>query len=201
MPDADTVYSVPLGHAAVAGPSDAKVTVVMFCDYQCPFCGLADATMQKLGQDYGKKMRLALKHNPLSFHPRALPAAVAVECAGAQQHFWPMHRKVISDQSHLTDKDLEAAAKATGVGMTAWRKCVAQAEPKASIVADQALAASLGARGTPAFFINGRFVSGNQRPEKFKEIIDAELARVDASKVRAADYYARLVVAEGKKSL
>lgn len=200
-PDGNTVYSVPLGVSPIDGPNDAKVTVVMFSDYQCPFCGLAESTMQKLGQDYGKKIRFVLKHNPLGFHPRAMPASMAVACAGAQKKFWPMHRKLMADQSHLDDKDLEATAKNVGVNVPTYRKCIAQAEPKAAIVADQALAAALGARGTPAFFINGRFLSGNQRPEKFKELIDAELARVDASKTKAVDYYARVVVAEGKKSL
>jgi protein-disulfide isomerase len=106
--DPNAVYSVPVGASSQRGPEDAWVTLVVFSEFQCPFCGRVAPTIDKILATYGKKVRFVFKHNPLSFHKQALSAANAVECAGAQGQFWPMHDILFANQRALTDADLES---------------------------------------------------------------------------------------------
>ncbi len=200
-PDPETVYSVAIGSSAVRGPKDAWVTVVMFSDYQCPFCSRADETLQALAKRYPKDVRFVMKHNPLPFHPRAMAAAMASECAGKQNHFWAMHDALMASHGHLDDSDIEKMVQKADIKMAPWRKCVAQAEPKDGIVADQKLSATLGARGTPAFFINGHFLNGAQPQPVFEALIEQELKAAKQSGIKAHEYYAKAVEAAGKKTL
>lgn len=200
-PDPQSVYAVPVGESAVRGPKDAWVTLVMFSDYQCPFCARADETLQALAKRYPKDLRIVMKHNPLPFHPRALPAAMAAECAGKQNHFWALHDQLMASRGSLDDGDLEKMAQKAELKISAWRKCIAQAEPKDGIVADQKLSASLGARGTPAFFINGHFLNGAQPQPVFEALIEQELKVAKASGIEAKAYYGKAVEAGGKKGL
>jgi protein-disulfide isomerase len=200
-PDATAVYAIPLGGSAVRGPKDAWVTVVMFSDYQCPFCARADETLQALAKKYPSQVRFVMKHNPLPFHPRAMAAAMAAECAGKQEHFWAMHDQLMAAHGRLDDQDMEKMATKAGLKMAPWRKCIAQAEPKDAIVADQKISATFGARGTPAFFINGHFLSGAQPQPVFEGLIEQELKRAKDSGIKAPEYYAKAVVAGGKQAL
>jgi protein-disulfide isomerase len=200
-PDAEAIYAVPVGDSAVRGPKDAWVTLVMFSDYQCPFCARAEATVQALLKKYPTQLRVVMKHNPLPFHPRAQPAAIAVECAGKQNHFWPVHDALMESHGRLDDQDLEKVVGKKGVKLAAWRQCVAQAEPKDGIVADQQVAATFGARGTPAFFVNGHFINGAQPQPVFEAAIEQALKRAQESGVAAGQYYATKVMGEGRKSL
>lgn len=200
-PDPQAVYAVAVGSSHQRGPKDAWVTVVMFSDYQCPFCARADETLQALTKRYPKDVRFVMKHNPLPFHPRALPAAMAAECAGKQDRFWPYHDLLMTNRGSLDDGDLEKLAQKAELKVAAWRKCIAQAEPKDGIVADQKLSATLGARGTPAFFINGHFLNGAQPQPVFEALIDQELKAAKSSGIEARSYYAKAVEAGGKKAL
>jgi len=200
-PNAATVYAIAVGNSATRGPQDAWVTVVMFSDYQCPFCARADETLTALAKKYPTQVRFVMKHNPLPFHPRAMAAAMAAECAAKQNHFWTMHEQLMAAHGRLDDQDLEKMAQKAGLKIAPWRKCLAQAEPKDAILADQKLSATFGARGTPAFFINGHFLSGAQPQPVFEGLIEQELKRAKDSGIKAADYYAKAVVAEGKQAL
>lgn len=200
-PEPGKIYAMPVGKAPVRGPADAWVTIVEVSDFQCPFCARGAATLKQVEEAYKGDVRVVFKHNPLSFHPRALPAAIATSCAHAQGKFWPMADALFADQSKLGDKDLEAAAQAAGVNLAAYTKCVAQATPKSAIEADQVEAAKFGARGTPAFFINGRFLSGAQPLPAFKTIVDEELKKAKDSGTAKAGYYAEVVEAKGAPSL
>lgn len=200
-PEGGKVYAVSVGKSPQRGPADAWVTIVEISDFQCPFCARGAATLKQVEEAYRGDLRVVFKHNPLSFHPRALPAAIATGCAHAQGKFWPLADALFADQGKLADADLEAAARAAGVNLAAWSKCVAQATPKADVDADQLEAAKFGARGTPAFFINGRFLSGAQPLQSFKTIVDEELKRAKASGVARSKVYAELVEARGATSL
>src|SRR5690606_25758651 len=107
---ADT-YKVPLGEAHTKGSDDALVTIVEWSDFQCPYCSRVGPTIAQLEKEYGDKLRVAFKHNPLGFHQRALPAALAAEAAGKQGKFWEMHDKLFANQKELTDENFEAWAK------------------------------------------------------------------------------------------
>jgi protein-disulfide isomerase len=200
-PDGAKVYAFNIGDAAAKGPKDAWVTIVEVSDFQCPFCARAGTTLKEVETTYKDDVRFVFKHNPLPFHNRAMPAAVAGLCAAHQKKFWPLHDSMFADQGKLEDKDLEGYAKAAGVDMGKWKKCLADAGTKSTIEADIAQAAKLGARGTPAFFINGRFLSGAQPFPAFKAIIDEELKKAKDSGIAKKDYYAKAVEEKGEKSL
>src|SRR4051812_41295422 len=86
-PDPAKVYAFPIGESPVHGQSDAWVTIIEVSDFQCPFCGRAVATLKQIEDTYKDDVRLVFKHNPLPFHQRAMPAALAAECAHEQNKF------------------------------------------------------------------------------------------------------------------
>jgi len=174
------VFKVPLDDSAQRGSKTALVTIVEFSDYQCPFCSRAHATVQQLEKDYGDKLRVVMKQNPLPFHNRAKPAAAAVLAAGEQGKFWEMHDKLFANQKALEDADLEKYAAELGLDAEKFKASYKDARWNAVYDRDQALARKLGANGTPAFFINGRFLSGAQPVDNFKRIIDEEMKQAEA---------------------
>jgi protein-disulfide isomerase len=179
-PTNTAVLKVPVEGSPVRGPSDALVTVVEFSDYECPFCSRAHATVQQLEKDYGKKLRVVMKQNPLSFHPRARPAALAALAAGQQGKYWEYHDALFANQKAIQDADLEKYAGQVGLDVARWKRDMQDPKLAATIDRDAALAQKLGASGTPAFFINGRFLSGAQPIDNFKAIIDEELTKAEA---------------------
>lgn len=200
-PDPSKVYSFPVGEAAVKGANDAWITIIEVSDFQCPFCSRVNSTLDEVRKSYGDDVRIVFKHNPLPFHKRAMPAALAAECASEQDKFWPMHDKLFANSRALEDADLEKYAKEVGVNMGRWKSCFTGKKFEKRVQQDQRIASSLGARGTPAFFVNGRFLSGAQPFSKFKALIDEELAKAKKSGVSKKDYYAKSVVAKGEKKL
>jgi protein-disulfide isomerase len=175
-----TVFKVPLEDSPIKGNPDALVTVVEFSDYQCPFCSRAHTTVQKLQEEYGDKLRVVMKQNPLSFHPRAKPSAMAAMAAGEQGKYWEMHDKLFANNRALEDADLEKYAQELGLDMARWKKDLTNPKFQQIVDRDQALASQLGANGTPAFFINGRLLSGAQPIESFKALIDEEVGKAEA---------------------
>jgi protein-disulfide isomerase len=162
------------------GNEQAPVTIIEFSDYECPFCKRAEPTVKKVLDTYGDKVRLVYRHYPLEFHATARPAAEASACAAAQGKFWEYHDKLFSS-SDLSDAKLKSLAGEVGLDQAKFDECFAKKQFKADIDKDMADASSVGVSGTPAFFINGRMLSGAQPFEKFKEIIDDELSRSSKS--------------------
>ena len=106
-----------------------------------------------------------------------IPAAVAANCAGKQDKYWPMHNALMANQRALTDADLERVAHDAGVNISDWQACRQDTSMREEVEKDMKDGAELGVTGTPAFFINGVMLSGAQPYERFKSIIDRELAR------------------------
>jgi protein-disulfide isomerase len=158
-------------------------------------------TLQQIQRQYGDDVRIVFKHNPLSFHKSAMPAANAVECAREQGKFWEYHDKLFQNQKQLTPANYERYAKELGLDVAEWMQCYATEKHKQRILRDQRKAMSLGARGTPAFFVNGRFLSGAQPFSAFKTLIDQELSKAKASGIAKKDYYQKGVVAKGRTRL
>lgn len=199
-PDPKAVYRVEIGDAPVRGPSDALVTVVMWTDYQCPYCARVQATMAQLEEEYGLSVRFVHKHNPLTFHPRAMPAALAAEAAHRQGKFWKMHARLFGNPKDLTDKNFRRWAKKIGLQVKRFARDLDDPELRARVKRDQRQAMALGARGTPAFFVNGRFLSGAQPVENFRTLIDEEIVkakRLVESGVPRSEVYER-TIARGK---
>jgi protein-disulfide isomerase len=163
------------GRPERGGGAKAPITIVEFSDYQCPFCKRAEESVDKVMKTYGDKVRLVFRDYPLPMHPQARPAAEAANCANAQGKFWDYHAKLFANQTALGDDKLKEYAKEIGLDTAKFDQCLAEKPFKAAIDKDIADASKVGVNGTPAFFINGRMLSGAQPFEKFKEVIDDEL--------------------------
>jgi protein-disulfide isomerase len=178
QPDPKAVYKVPVDKSSpVKGPADALVTIVEFSEFQCPFCNRVLPTVEQVVKTYGKDVRVVWKNNPLPFHDKAALAAEASMEAADQGKFWEMHDKLFANQQKLAREDLEKYAQELGLNMTKFKAALDSNEHKSLIDADQQLARSLGASGTPSFFINGRSLRGAQPFEAFKTVIDEELQK------------------------
>jgi protein-disulfide isomerase len=174
-PEAERVNVEAKGPAK--GPSDAKVTIVEFSDFQCPYCSRAKETVDKVMADYNGKVRLVFRDYPLPFHDKATKAAEAGLCADEQKKFWELHDHMFANQGQLDVDALKAAAKTKGLDTKKFDECLDSGKNSAAVQASMKAGQELGVEGTPHFFINGRALSGAQPYEKFKEVIDAELAR------------------------
>jgi protein-disulfide isomerase len=194
--DTTTVHRVPLENSPASGVATAQVTLVEFSDYQCPYCGRANQTVEQLEQEYGPRLRVVMKQFPLSFHPNARPAALAALAAGEQGKYWEMHRLLFANQQRLSATDMEGYARQLGLSIERWKADMARPELASRIEKEQALGSSLGVTGTPAFFINGRMLSGARPADQFKAIIDDELTKAQkllSSGVKPDQIYAKLM--------
>ncbi len=164
--------------APVRGSTSAPVTIVEFTDYQCPYCHRAQSVMDQLFSTYQGKVRLVHLDFPLGGHPGAVPAARAARCAGEQNKFWEYHHDLMTAPGTLDQADLSARAAKLGLQPAPFRACLASDRFDTEIDADFARGEALGVTGTPAYFINGRMISGARPFEDFVRVIDAELALV-----------------------
>ena len=173
------MFDVKVGDAPFKGDSDAKVTIVEFSDFQCPFCSKGAQVLTALEKKYGSKVKIAFKHYPLPFHAQARIAAEASMCANEQnvKSFWKMHDAMFADQSKLDKDNLIATAKKAGVKEAEFKACLESGKYKAKVDSDVAEGGALGIKSTPTFFINGKLISGAQPIEVFSEVIDSELAK------------------------
>jgi protein-disulfide isomerase len=157
------------------GPEKAPVEIIEFSDFQCPFCLRADPTVRQVLSTYGDRIRFVYRHYPLPNHPNARPAAEAAACAAEQDKFWAFHDKLFAEQGRLSDADLKQHAAGLGLDAPKFTACVDGHKTKAKVDEDIEAGRDAGVDGTPAFFINGRVISGAQPFETFKRIIDEEL--------------------------
>ena len=168
---------------AVKGNANAKVTIIEFSDYECPFCGKHfKETYPQIVKEYVDtgKVKLVFRDFPLSFHASAQKAAEAAECAGEQNKYWQMHDKLFSNQQALDVDSLKIYAKDIGLNTATFNACLDDGKMVDEVAKDFADGQSYGVTGTPAFFINGRFIAGAYTFADFKKIIDEELAKVSA---------------------
>ena len=164
----------------VWGSPNAPVTIVEFSDLQCPFCARVQPTIKELQAKYGpSQLRVVFKHNPLPFHEHALPAAKVADAVfrqGGSGAFFRFLDLAFGKQMELGDAALKSWVQGVGLDpmLVAQRGDLPATADK--IQRDIALAAKVGANGTPAFRINGITLSGAQPLESFTSVIDAELA-------------------------
>ena len=179
---AATARNVDLGaDSPWTGTKHAKVTIVEFSDFQCPFCARAEPTIQKILETYTGEVKLVWRNEPLPFHPQALPAAKAAMAAHKQGKFWQMHGLMFQHQQELSEAKYEEWAKQIGLDVPRWRKDKESAQIASAIEGDSKTANQVGADGTPAFFVNGRFISGAQPFEAFKPVIDEQIEKANAA--------------------
>jgi len=160
----------------------AKVVLVEYSDFQCPYCGKHDPTMQQIVKDYGNDVAWVYRHFPLSFHPNAEPVALASECASEQGKFWEFADAMYADQDQISG---DAASSLAFVNKTAsnlkldtkkFADCVSTAKYQSVVDAGSASGRTAGVNGTPATFVNGTLVSGAVPYASMKKIIDDAIA-------------------------
>jgi len=170
---------VEIGESApVLGKKGAKVSIVEFSDFQCPFCARGAETVHEIAKKYGNKVQIAFRHFPLPMHKEARPASEASMCMNEQgsDKFWKFHDKVFKNQQSLDDASLEKLAKESGGNVEKFKQCY-QAKKYAKLVQDDMdYGEKIGVRSTPTFFINGQIVNGALPIEQFSEMIDEALA-------------------------
>src|SRR5215471_9903158 len=177
-PDEDkTVFKVEPGDGPSKGPKNAPLQVVIFSDFQCPFCGRVEPTLKQMEKEYGGKVRMTWKNYPLPFHNNAEPAAEAAMAADAQGKFWEMHDKLFSNQQSLDRASLEKYAQELGLNMNKFKADLDAQKYKSRIEAETKEGQAVGVNGTPAVFINGRKINGAYPFDTFKKIADEELAK------------------------
>ena len=172
-------FSVEAGNAPFVGAKDAKVTIVEFSDFQCPFCAKGADIVKEIKKKYGNKVKVAFKNFPLPFHNHAEQAAVAGLCANEQSvdSFWKMHDEMFLGQDSLDPEGLKKTGKKIGLKMDQFEKCLSENKYLAQVKADMEDGRKAKVKSTPTFFINGQLINGAQPMEVFSEIIDEELAR------------------------
>jgi protein-disulfide isomerase len=172
--------------APFKGPAKAPVTIVEFSDFHCPFCRQVLATLARLESQYGSNIKLVFRDFPIeSLHPEALKAHEAARCANEQGKFWAYHDKLFASPPKSNPEVLKGAAKEVGLDMARFESCFESGMYQAAVKKDIEEGNRLGVSGTPAFFINGRLVSGAQPFENFARIIDDELARSATAEIKS----------------
>ncbi len=168
----------PIAGSPVRGAADALVTVVEFSDFECPFCRRVQPALDTLLARHGGDLRIVWKNFPLDHHRRARPAAAfALEVyeKGGPTKFWKAHDQLFGSQNDLGDSGLSAIAGVLGMPAEPLLEASRQRARDPKIDADARLGQKLGVRGTPAFFVNGRLLSGAQPLERFESLVKEEL--------------------------
>jgi protein-disulfide isomerase len=158
------------------GPEGAKVTIVEFSDFECPYCSRAASATKQIKDKYGDKVRVVFRQFPLSFHPNAHVAAQASLEANAQGKFWQFHDKLFENQKALDRASLETAAKDLGLDVAKLKKALDDKTHAATVDAEMKLGEEVAVDGTPTMFLNGKRVSNPTDFDAISKEIDAALA-------------------------
>jgi len=191
----DAGIDIPIGaDVPTKGPADAPVTVVLFEDFQCPYCRQLAGNVQGLLEERGDEVRVAWYHFPMhtacnpsglkkDMHPRACAAAKAGVCAHAQGRFWPMHDTLFLNSAKLSDTEIAGYAADVGLDVGAFEACMADPATQTKVEQDALAAAGWGVKGTPTFFVNGRRLSGAQPVEALVAVVDALKAEARTERI------------------
>jgi protein-disulfide isomerase len=158
------------------GPADAKVTIVEFSDFECPYCSRAANAATEIKKKYGEKVRFVFRQFPLSFHANAHVAAQASLEANAQGKFWEFHDKMFADQKKLDRASLEASAKEVGLDVAKLKKALDDKVHAPTVDAEMKLGEEVAVDGTPTMFLNGKRVANPTDVDAISKEIDAALA-------------------------
>ena len=177
--------SIPVQGAPVRGPSDARITMVEFSDFECPYCSLAVKEVEAIQAAYPKDIKLIYKNFPLSMHPHAPLAAQAALAAKDQGKFWEMHDLLFANFRKLSRENMLVWAAQIGLDVNKFKADLDSGKYKAAVDKDESDGETAGVYGTPAFFINGKLYNGPLALASVKPILDAELKGGAKAKVVA----------------
>lgn len=197
--DPTTLYRVGLGLPGhQSGPDDALVTIVVWSDFQCPFCARQAPVLAHVREKYGDDVRVIYRHIAMAMHRSAALAAEAGVAAAEQGKFWAFHDQVFGDFGHLDRADLERFAAAAGLDLVKFRAALDDHRYRDAVIAETAAGEALGIDGTPTLFFNGAPIGGARDAAFVDRVVDAHLARareVIKAGVARADLYAVLMSA------
>jgi protein-disulfide isomerase len=178
-PDDEQRTFIPVEADPVRGNlSSAKVSIIIFSDFECPFCKLAEDTVKALFLKYDGKVALVFKHYPLTqIHPNSMGAALASECANEQGRFWEYHDYLFEHNNALESIELKAYAKELGLDTARFNECLDSQRHSFSIQRDVLVGRQVGVSSTPTFYINGIQLVGAQPGKEFSRIIESEMKR------------------------
>lgn len=164
------------------GAADATVVIVEASDFQCPYCARVQPAIHRLVHEYSNDVRLEFRHNPLSFHDQAVPAAAAAVAAARQGRFWEMHSALFRRVNQLNQETILEAAQEIGLDMGKFAEDQKNPSVVALVEQDQVATTTMGARGTPTFFINGLVVKGAQPYPVLRTVVRDQIARANRLK-------------------
>jgi len=181
----EDAVTIPVAGAPERGPNDAKITLVEFSDFECPYCALAAKQVNLIMAAYPKDVRLIYKQFPLSMHPHAPLAAEASLAANQQGKFWEMHDLLFANSRKLTPDNMLIWAKQIGLDVDKFKADLDSGKFQSTVKKDEADGDAAGVYGTPAFFINGKLYNGPLNLEAVKPIFEAELKGGTKAKIVA----------------
>lgn len=180
-PEQEEAYNISIGSSQILGKKDAKINLVVFSDYQCPFCAKADPILKEAIKDPELKdhINLVFKQFPLSFHQNAKSAAKAALAAGEQGKFWEMSDKLFANQSSLSQENYKKWAKEIGLNVAKWESDLKNNDGKYEDIIKKETEQGINeakVRGTPSIYVNGwelkeRSVAGIKQIIKEKKLM------------------------------
>jgi protein-disulfide isomerase len=174
QPPAQPVKPVDEDNDHIRGPKNAKVTLIEYSDFECPFCKRHEQTLDAVMKAYPNDIRLIYRHYPLSFHPYAQKSAEASECAaelGGKEAFWAMHDKLIAADP-MSDGMFDQFAKDLKLDANKFKQCLDSGKYAAKTAQEEQEGAAAGVTGTPGTFVNGQLVEGAVPLAQFKAIVE-----------------------------
>jgi protein-disulfide isomerase len=173
------IVEVSAEGAPFKGPQSAPITIVEFSDFQCSYCKRVLHVLNQVLEHYPNQVKLVFRDFPLTnIHPHAQKAAEAAHCAAEQGRFWEYHDFLFDKQEAMPSANFVEYAKSLGLEVASFQACLDSGKHRERVERNHADGVKAGVSGTPAFFINGRLLSGAQPLEAFKAVIDEELERL-----------------------
>ena len=172
----EDAVAVPVEGSPAMGPKEAKIVLIEFSDFECPYCSKAAVDVKNILNAYPGNVRLIYKQFPLSMHSHAKLAAIASLAAGDQGKFWQMHDLLFANFRRLSRENILLWANRLGLDMNRFTADLGSSKYDAAIAKDMHDGESAGVYGTPAFFINGKLYNGPMEFNKVKPILDAEIS-------------------------
>jgi len=195
--DPNAIYRVGLGLPGhQLGPDTAAVTIIVWSDFQCPFCAKAVPVLQQVRAKYGDDVRIVFRHLAMAYHRKAGLAAEAAVAAAEQGKFWAFHDLVFAQFGALDRADLERFATTAGLDLVKFRAALDDRRYRDAVLAESATALALGVDGTPTMFLNGQPISGAKDFTTMDRLVDAHLQRgraAVAAGIPARDLYGLLM--------
>lgn len=172
--DYNKVHNLPVGSSAIKGSKEARVTIVEFSDFQCPYCSRVQSTLREVLKAYPDDVKLVYKDFPLSFHKQAKNAARAARAAGEQGKYWEMHDMLFENYNRLTDDKFKEFATKLNLDLNKFMTDFNSNKYDKLIQEDIDLGRKAGVTGTPTLFINGKRMQ-RRSVDDFKTTIDGYL--------------------------